>query len=68
MWDDDHIPIFVVIDQNHDIIYEKKIHTMIPFLQSCKICILFLALNKFGGEKAIEDVKIVNWNVVFANT
>jgi hypothetical protein len=57
MWDDDHIPIFVVIDRNHDIIYEKKIHTMIPFLQSYKICILFLALNKFGVEKVIEDVK-----------
>jgi len=53
----DHTPMFVVIDENHDVIYEKQIHTMTPFLQSCKICILFLALNKFGMEKTIEDVK-----------
>jgi hypothetical protein len=58
MWDDDHTPMFVVIDQNFDVIYEKKIHTMIPFLQSCKICILFLALNEFGVEKVVEDVKL----------
>jgi hypothetical protein len=57
MWDDDHTPMVVVIDRNHDVIYEKQIHTMTPFLQSCKICILFLALNKFGVEKAVQDVK-----------
>jgi hypothetical protein len=55
--DDDHTPMFVVIDRNQDVIYEKQIHTMIPFLQSCKICILFFALNEFGVEKAIEDVE-----------
>jgi hypothetical protein len=58
MWDDDHTPMFVVIDRNHDVIYEKQIYMMTPFLQSCKICILFLALNKFGVEKIIEDVKL----------
>jgi hypothetical protein len=57
MWDDDHIPMFVVIDYNHDVIYEKHIHTMTPFLQSCKICILFLTLNEFIVEKTIKDVK-----------
>jgi hypothetical protein len=57
MWEDDHTPMFVVIDWNHDVIYEKQIHTMTPFLQSCKIYILFLALNEFGIEKQIEDVK-----------
>jgi len=57
MWADDHTLMFVVIDHNHNVIYEKQIHTMIPFLQSYKICILFLALNKFGVEKTIEDVK-----------
>jgi hypothetical protein len=51
MQDDDHTPMFVVIDQNHNVIYEKKIHTMTPFWQSCKICIMFLALNKFGVER-----------------
>jgi hypothetical protein len=58
MWDDDHTPMFVVIVWNHDVIYEKQIHTMTPFLQSCKICILFLALNEFGVEKAVENVKL----------
>jgi hypothetical protein len=53
----DHTLMVVVIDRNHDVIYEKQIHTMTPFLQSCKICILFLALNKFGVEKVVEDVK-----------
>jgi len=24
--------MFVVIDQNHNVIYEKQIHTMTPFL------------------------------------
>jgi hypothetical protein len=57
MWDDDHTPMVVVIDWNHVVIYENQIHTMTPFLQSCKICILFLALNKFGIKKAVEDVK-----------
>jgi hypothetical protein len=57
MWDDDHTPMFVVIDWNHDVIYEKQIHTMTPFLQSRQICILFLTLNEFGIEKIIEDVK-----------
>jgi hypothetical protein len=57
MWDDDHTPMFVVVDRNHDVIYEKWIHTMIPFLHNCKICILFVALNEFGVEKTIEDVK-----------
>jgi len=58
MWDDDHTPMFVVVDRNHDGIYEKQIHTMIPFLQSCKICILFVALNEFGIEKTVENVKL----------
>jgi hypothetical protein len=57
MWDDDHAPMFIVIDHNHDVIYENQIHTMIPFLQSCKICILFLALNEFIVKKTIKDVK-----------
>jgi hypothetical protein len=57
MGDDGHTPMFVVIDRNHDVIYEKQIHTMIPFLHSCKICSLFLALNEFGVEKVVEDVK-----------
>jgi hypothetical protein len=57
MWEDDHTPMFVVIDRNHNVIYEKQIHTMTPFLQSCKIYILFFALNEFGIEKTIEDVK-----------
>jgi hypothetical protein len=54
MWDDDHAPMFVLIDRNHDVIYEKQIHTMTPFLQSCEICILFLALNEFGVEKWLK--------------
>jgi hypothetical protein len=54
---DDHTPMFVVIDRNHDAICEKQIHTMTPFLQSCKIYILFLALNEFEVEKIVENVK-----------
>jgi hypothetical protein len=54
MWDDHHTPMFVLIDRNQNIIYEKYIHAVTPFLQSYKICILFFALNEFGVEKTDE--------------
>jgi hypothetical protein len=57
VWDDDHTPMVVVIDRNQDVIYGKQIYTMAPFLQSCKIRIPFLALDKLWIEKTIEYVK-----------
>jgi hypothetical protein len=50
--DDDHTLMFVVIDRNHDVIYEKQIQTMTPFLHNCKIFIMFLALNKVWNRKS----------------
>jgi hypothetical protein len=55
--DDDQTPMFVVIDWNHNVIYEKQIHTMIPYMHSYKICIIFLTLNEFEVDKIVEDVE-----------